>query len=399
MNRPTRIPSVLLLGLASSLSVFGMAIVMPSVNSIAMAFDATIASAQFVISAYLFGLAIAQPASGVLCDRFGRRPVMLGGFALFTAASLLCAAADSLLLLILARFLQAVGVSVGTVTSRAILRDTRDGDRLAQAMSYIAAAMGLAPVVAPAIGGFIDSMMGYRVIFIVTAGLGCAVLFSMRRHLGETLSREHVPPNWLTLRSSYRLLLTSPQFLGFTLIYGFKQGTLFCFLAIGAAYFDSAYGMDAKTFGALWSMMAMTYVLGASLGARFTPSLGSDRIMKVSVWALFATGFLMLFIAAQEAPPALLILSALAILMFFAGSGTPPAMAGAIRHHPNMAGTASGLSSAIGLIVGGCFTMASGALYDGGFAPAALLMFAATSASAASWMLATRPVTRSGQFE
>jgi nitrate/nitrite transporter NarK len=108
---------------------------------------------------------------------------------------------------------------------------------------------------------------------------------------------------------------------------------------------------------------------------------------------MFATGFLMLYIAIREAPPAMLILSTLAILMFFAGGGTPPAMAAAIHRHPNIAGTASGLSGAIGLIVGGCFTMVSGALYDGGFGPAALLMFAATSASAASLLLATRPVT------
>ncbi|MGI9236496.1 MAG: multidrug effflux MFS transporter [Woeseiaceae bacterium] len=389
-----RVPSVLLLGVASGLSVFGMAIIVPSTNSIAIAFGAGFASVQFVVSAYLLGLAIAQPVSGIICDRFGRRPVMLGGFALFTIASLLCAVAPKLSLLILARFLQAVGVSVGTVTARAILRDTRDGDQMAEAMSYIAAIMGVAPVVAPIVGGFLDSLFGFRSIFLVTAGMGALVLAAMHFRLGETLSREHVPAGWVELRSNYRVLLSSPQFVGYTLIFGFTQGAFFCFLAVGAPFFLTQFDMDARTFGILWGLLAVAYIVGATLGAKLTPRIGGSAVMRMSIAFILAAGLLLIGVAFSESPTPWTVLMPMGLLMIFAGSGTPGAMTGAVQPHPTMAGTASGLSSALGLVIGGSFSVISGSLYTGEFRSIGVLIFVATGAVAISWLVASRWVTR-----
>ena len=140
---------LLLLSVASALSPFGMVVLVPTLNEFARAYGVDYAAIQFLISSYLFGLAAAQPFSGILCDRLGRRPVLLLGFAFFTLASLACAVVGSLPGLVVLRFLQAVGVSVGTVASRAIVRDTHDEEGTARAMAYIAAAMGVAPVIAP----------------------------------------------------------------------------------------------------------------------------------------------------------------------------------------------------------------------------------------------------------
>ncbi len=389
-----RVPSVLLLGVASGLSVFGMAIIVPSTSSIAVAFDAGFASVQFVVSAYLLGLAVAQPVSGIICDRFGRRPVMLGGFALFTIASLLCAIAPTLWLLIVARFLQAVGVSVGTVTVRAILRDTRSGDRMAEAMSYIAAIMGVAPVVAPMVGGFLDSLLGFRSIFYVTASMGAIVLIAMYLRLGETLSPGHVAAGGRELRSNYGVLLNSRQFLGYTMIFGFTQGAFFSFLAVGAPYFLTAFGMDARTFGVLWGVLAVTYIVGATLGAKLTPRIGSRSVMRISIGFNLVAGLMLLVVALSDTPTPWTVLIPMGLLMVFAGSGTPGAMTGAVQPHPTMAGTASGLSSAMGLVLGGSFSVVSGSLYTGGFRSIGVLIFCATLASATSWFFASRAMAR-----
>ena len=386
-----RVPSVLLLGVASGLSVFGMAIIVPSMSSIATAFDADFAAVQFVVSAYLFGLALAQPVCGVLCDRLGRRPVMLTGFVVFTLASLLCAFAATLPLLIVSRFLQAVGVSVGTVATRAILRDTRDGDRMAEAMSYIAAAMGIAPIVAPIIGGSIDTLLGFRYAFFVTAAMGAFVFLTMRARLSETISRDHVPPDLATLGRNYRVLARSPRFVGYTLVYGFTQGAFFSFLAIGAAFFETAFGMGPRSFGMLWGLLAIAYVGGATLGARATPRIGAKAVLRISVWTLLAVGGSMLWVAHVDSPTPVIVLAPLALMMIVAGTGSPAAMAGAVRPHPEMAGTASGLSSAIALVIGGSFSILSGWLYRGDLVPAAGLIAFACTAIALSWVLANRP--------
>ena len=386
-----RAPSVWLLGLASGLSVFGMAIIVPSMQSVAATFGADFSTAQFVVSAYLFGLAVAQPVSGVLADRFGRRPVMLTGFALFTMASLLCALAPTLSTLIVARFLQAVSVSVGTVTTRAILRDTHDGEGMAEAMSYIAAAMGIAPVVAPIVGGLLDASFGYQAIFYVTAGMGAFVFIAMQRNLQETLSRDRAPPGARELLQNYGVLVSSPQFVGYTLIYGFMQGAFFSFLAIGAAFFLTRFGIDAGTFGMIWGLLALAYVAGATIGARMTPRIGARAVMRASVILLLLSGVVMLGVAQLDVLKPVAVLAPLGAMMMIAGSGTPGAMSGAVQHHPTMAGTASGLSSAIALVIGGSFTVVSGALYDGALMPIAALIFFACAAAAASWLLASRP--------
>ncbi len=387
-NAEREVPSVWLLGVASGLSPFGMAIVVPALGSVSERFSADFLSVQFLVSAYLLGLSIAQPACGFLCDRYGRRPIMLVGFLVFVAASLLCAVAPTLELLIAARFVQAAGVSVGTVASRAILRDTRSADKVAEGMSYIAATMGLAPVVAPIAGGVLDSATGYAWIFVFSAAMGLLVLVNMLMHLSETLPQGTPQPRWRDWLVSYGELLRSKKFVGSTLVFGFVQGTFFSFMAIGAAHFATAFGYSSSRFGTIWGLMALAYVLGAWIGARTTRAYGTRRVVSVSVLLAVAGGaVLALLNVLGESSPTTILLP-LGFLMTLSGSITPGAMAGAIQAHPVIAGTASGLSSAIGLLVGGLFTILAGAVYTGAFGPIALLILGTCLATAASWWLA-----------
>ncbi|MEO1247051.1 MAG: multidrug effflux MFS transporter [Pseudomonadota bacterium] len=391
-------PPLLLLGIASGLSPFGMAIIVPAMNSIAELYDAPLSTVQFVISAYLFGLATAQPVMGYFCDRFGRRRVLLWGFVIFVVASLICAVTPTLELLIAARYLQAVGTSAGTVAARAILRDTCDGNELATAMSYIAAAMGAAPVVAPILGGLLDTYASVSSLFVCTAAIGALVLLAMFRRLPETLSPDEPRPNPSRLPQNYAVLLRSRPFLGNTFLFGFIQGSFFCFLAVGAAYFYDSYGMSSKTFGFIWGLMAIAYVIGATLGARLTERIGTRRVLHGSVALSVLTALTLLLFAFDEPVSEAAIMLPLFLLMVFSGTTTPGAMAGAIRYHPDMAGTASGLSSAAGLVISGSFTVVAGLVYTGTFLPIAGLVALACTLAAAGWLLAASAdaATKSG---
>ncbi|MFK7955294.1 MAG: multidrug effflux MFS transporter [Lysobacterales bacterium] len=389
-NAEQKIPSVWLLGIASSLSPFGMAIVVPALASIADHFSADFLSVQFVVSAYLLGLAVSQPACGFLCDRYGRRPVMLIGFVVFIGASVLCVLAPTLEFLIVARFIQAAGVSVGTVASRAILRDTRSGDQVAVGMSLIAAIMGLAPVVAPILGGLLDATLGYRWIFATTTVMGLVVFLGMFSRMNETLNRNHGLPRWRDWFGSYGLLLTSPSFVGYTMVFGFVQGSFFAFMAVGAPYFASEYAISSSKFGVLWGSLAIAYVAGASIGARLTRIIGTHRVVRYGVCIGLIAGIAFPLASSASEPELLQLLLPMALLMVISGATTPGAMAGAIAAHPDMAGTAAGLSSALGLLIAGSFTVMAGAVYTGGFFPVALLMFGACTATALSCWLAQR---------
>ncbi len=380
----------MLLGIACGLSPFGMAIIVPAMSNIADKFLADLSVVQFVVSAYLFGLATAQPVSGFLCDRFGRRPVMLCGFGLFVAASIACAFTTSLSNLILFRFFQAVGVSVGTVASRAIVRDTRNANQAAEAMSYIAAAMGIAPIVAPMVGGWLGVVAGHKGIFLLTAAIGVFVLAGMYAKLPETLNTNSKPLEWRDWLRNYKLLLRSGSFMGYTLIFGFVQGSFFSFLAVGASVFDSSFGIGAQAFGMIWGAMAIAYVSGAAVAGRVTRTIGTDRVLKYSVWMTLFIGWLLFAIIFTTEFSIAGVLAPMVLLMALAGSVTPAAMAGAVHQHPEIAGTSSGLSSALGITVGGLFTIISGVIYAGDFRTVALLIAVATTCVTASWLLVHR---------
>lgn len=382
-----QIPPIWILGVASGLSSFGMTIVIPALNSIAEHFGATYAGTQFVVSAYLFGLAITQPICGFLCDRYGRRPVMLTGFALFSLTSLLCMLANSLEQLILARFFQAVGVSVGTVASRSILRDVYDREKMAEAMSYIAIAMGIAPIIAPAFGGLIDASMSFLWTFLATSVIGLLIFIKMYFGLSETLPEDMEKPEVRKWLSNYAVLLSSGTFIGNTLIFGFVQGGFFSFVAVGSLLFLTEFNIGSAEFGVLWGAMAFSYVVGALVSAQLTPVIGTTRVMRWSIGLSIVAGILIVICASVGELTVLKVLLPLGLLMTLSGGASPGSLAGAVVDHPTRAGSASGLSSSIGLVTAGIFSVIAGSIYDGSYPIIALIICLCTVASGLSWLL------------
>jgi DHA1 family bicyclomycin/chloramphenicol resistance-like MFS transporter len=372
---------------ASGLSPFGMAIIVPAMDTIAASYRADFSAAQFVVSAYLFGLTVAQPVVGYFCDRFGRRPVMLGGFTLFVAASVLCAFSTTLSQLVVLRFIQAVGVSVGTVGSRAIVRDTYDPQSGAQALSFIAAAMGIAPVIAPILGGLLVVYGGQRAVFLLTAAIGVVVLARLINHLPETRTADTLQPKWREWMGSYKALFRSRAFMGYTLTFGFVQGSFFSFLAVGASVFATHFGLQAQSFGLLWGVLTITYVFGATLGGWANARFGMWPVLTVGVVATLLAGWLLPLLNALTDTSLAGVLIPLGLMMCASGAVTPNAIAGAVYEHPKIAGTSSGLSSALAIGVGGLFTVVSGFIYDGDFGPIALLVALATTLTALAWWL------------
>jgi MFS transporter, DHA1 family, multidrug resistance protein len=384
-------PPLLLLALASSLSPFGMAVVLPTVAAIADRFQADYASVQFVLSAYLVGLGVTQPFSGILCDRLGRRPVLLGGSLLFLLASIGCALAPSLPVLIGFRLLQAAGISVGTVASRAMIRDTHDLLETPRALAQLAAAMGVAPVIAPVIGGTVGVAAGPAGVFAVTAGLGVIVLVWIGLALRETRpARTAGADSGMGILADWRELLASPRFVGHTLLYGFIQGAFFAFLAVGAAIFADDLGVNQQQYGLIWGAMGLAYIASALVAGRLIGRLGSFRVLALGSALAVVGGFAVLAWTLAAGVTFAGLVGPLFVMMVGNGLVTPVALAGAVGGRPAIAGTAAGLSSAVGLVMTGSYAVAAGFLYDGSFLPIALLMATATAATAALLPLARR---------
>src|SRR5689334_13116304 len=170
----------------AAIGPMGLNILTPAVPGLVATFGTDPASVQLTLSLYLFGLAASQLVMGPLSDRFGRRPVVLAGLTLATASSVAALAATSIEALIVARIIQAIGASTGVVVGRAIIRDLYDRDRAAAMIGWVTTATVVAPMLAPMIGGFLDTALGWEAIFAFVALVSAATLIGAVVALPET---------------------------------------------------------------------------------------------------------------------------------------------------------------------------------------------------------------------
>lgn len=344
-----------------SLSPFAMSFLVPAFPSMGLEFDKPVGDIQFLISVFLIGLGVAQPIHGMLADRFGRRPVLLMGFAIFVLASLASVITTSWTALVICRFLQAIGVSAGTVTSRAIVNDVQPREEAAITLSYISIAMGLGPILAPIFGGVLDSSFGWRSIFLGCFVAGVIIWVMGMLRLPETLPANKEPRNIL---KDYARLIRSSKFIGYTLMFGFGQGVFFAFLPFAPDYFENVLEKSTTVFVMSWIALSIAFMFGSLLGTRLTKRYGMDRaILWASLWLIF--GVIIQFGVYQSFGGGVLALI-LPLMLLMVGTGLicPLSLAGSISFDPKLAATAAGLSSSMGLVLGGLFSVIAGKLYD-----------------------------------
>ena len=384
-----KMPPILLLGIASGISPFAMAIVVPALEVFAQKYQAPYSTVQFIISAYLFGLAIAQPIVGFVSDKIGRRPVLIAGFLLYVVASIICVTTESINALIISRFLQGTGGSVGSVISRAIIRDTTSPEQSAKALSRVTAIMGSAPMIAPVIGGLAYQFFGNpNDIFIITAFFGIVILVPIFFKIPETkkddLTQTDQEDTWY---EKYKYLLGSKIFLGSSFIYAFTTGGFFSFLAVGSTVFSKELGIEATGFGVMWSLMTILYSLSSFISGNLSEKYGLMKVLLSGVIINLAAGILFFLLFYIASFTYLTIILPLVLMFFGHGFLVPMSTANAVSGKLAVAGASSGLYSSIGLAIGGLFSILSGAIYDGNFSPIAAIIMISTMLCALSYLL------------
>ena len=382
-------PSNFLLGVASGISPFGMAIAIPTLESFAQLYQAPYSTVQFIISAYLLGLASSMPLVGFLSDKVGRRPVLLSGLVLFIAASIICSTTDSLNSLIFWRVLQGVGASVGSVMARAMIRDTNNASETARSLSRVTAIMGISPMIAPVIGG-----IGYQIfgnpngIFIITAAIGIVVLIAILLKLPETRNVELTEStNREPWSEKYRYLLGSKVFVGSSLIYAFTTGAFFAILAVASTVFYNDLGIDSAGFGFIWSCLTILYTVSAFMGGNLSSKYGLMKVLLAGVVLNVMAGLIFYFLVYAFDVTLVSVIAPLVIMFFAHGFIVPMALAKAVSSRPEIAGSSSGLSSALGLVIGGMFSILSGLVFDGRLLPIAMIVSLSTILCGMSYLL------------
>jgi DHA1 family bicyclomycin/chloramphenicol resistance-like MFS transporter len=341
---------------------------LPSLPGIARDLMADASAVQLTLSVFLLGFAVGQVLYGPLSDRFGRRPVLLGGIAIYLAGTAACALAPSIHALIAARFVQAVGACSGVVLARAIVRDLFAPERAASVMAYMGSAMAIGPMIGPVIGGQLEIRLGWRANFILLALFGVAMLAAVLAALRETnRNRDPAALSPRRMLGNFREMLRARRFLGCTLTAAFVYGGLFTFISVSAFVLIDVVGLTPDLYGFSFAAMVAGYMVGALSAGRVVQHLGVDRVM-LSGGILAAGSGLVLAVLAWLAGPAISVVEIVVPMMVYgAGVGwvLPASSAAAVGAYPDRAGAASSLLGVIQMCVAAGIGALVGHLLDG----------------------------------
>ncbi len=361
MLRPGTFAMTLLLASLTGLGPLSMDMYLASLPDISRKLAAPTAQVQLTISSYLVGFAIGQMFYGPLSDRHGRRPVMLAALALYSLATLACALAPSIELLIAARFCQAVGGAGTIVLARAVVRDLYEGTRVGRELSMMASIMALAPIAAPLIGGVLQSAFGWRsnfVLLLAFGGMAAAAVFLL---FPETLRhRAPEPVSLMSTLRSYRSFLSNRGFVAHLGIATCTFLGLFAWISTAAFVLQDIYGLSALAFGVTFAIGSAGYMLGTFIAARFVTHWGIDRTMGAGCLAMACGGLVMVVVLALGVALPTALVAAMALYLAGMGMVLPQAQAGALLPFPRSAGAASSLvgvvqqtaSAALGAFLG-----------------------------------------------
>jgi len=330
---------------------------LPALPTLARVFATDAARVQLTLSVYLAGFACAQLVYGPLSDRFGRRPVLLAGLVLYFFASLACIAAPSIEALIGARFLQALGACVGPVLGRAIVRDVWGEAEAARVIAYLGAAMSIAPLVGPTIGGLLTVAFGWQANFVLLALFSGVQTVAVARLLAE--SNRHPDPTALRpgrLLANYGKLLADRRYLGYLLAFAFSYSAMFAFISGSSFVLIGRFGLSPAAYGMCFGVVVLGYLMGSSASGHLVRRFGAERLLLAGCWLGALAGTLLLILEVAG----VWHLGATLGPMFLCAMGTglvlPNALGRALAPYPTMAGVASALMGfgqmAIAAVVG-----------------------------------------------
>ena len=348
---------------------------LPAFPAIGAALRADPAVLQATLAGFFLGTGLGQLVYGPLADRFGRRPPLLAGITLFTLASLGCALAHSAEWLAWLRLLQGLGGCAGMVVARAVARDLTQGPAMVRLMSQLMLVVGLAPILAPSLGGLLLGGFGWRAIFWVLTAYGAALLLAAGFGLPETLpapARRRDGP--AAVLGVYLGLLRNRRFMADALAGAFSMAGMFAYIGGSPFVFMQLHGVSPGGYALFFGLNAVGLVGTAQVNARLARHVAPIQALRAAQAVQAAAGLALLLVALTGWGGLPAIAALLFVFISGIGAVTPLATALAMAPLGRVAGSASALIGALQFCGGAASGALVGALQDGTAVPMALVL-------------------------
>ncbi len=342
LGRGLRAP-FLLLAMVTATGTLGMHMIIPALPATAVGLHVSEAKIQLTITLYLIGLAIGQLLYGPLSDRFGRRPVLLGGLALFTLAGVVTALAPTAGVLIAARVLQSVGGCGGLVLGRAIVCDQATADRAAAQLALLTLVMSMAPAIAPVIGGYATAYLGWRSAFALLALLGALAFGLILLRLPETLEAHVGGRGFHTMLHGSARLLRSRAFLGYAIGGSCTTTSFYAFMSASPFIFENLLHQPPQQIGLYYLVLMGGVALGGFSSNRMAGRVRPRTALRIANGLAIAAAAAFMLADLTGHLSVATVIAPVALFMVGAGMASPFAVAGAVSVNPLAIGAASGM--------------------------------------------------------
>ncbi|MFC5108948.1 multidrug effflux MFS transporter [Kibdelosporangium philippinense] len=381
-----RIRITLILGSLSAFAPLSIDMYLPGLPAMTAQFGSSASAVQLTLTAFVISLAVGQAIAGPLSDAYGRRRPLIVGLALYAVASVACAFAPSAYALVAFRAVQGLGAATGIVIARAAVRDMYSGVALARFFSSLMLITGLAPILAPVIGGELLRFTSWRGIFVVLSVFGALLLLSTVLGLPETLAAERRQPAQLRpVLRSYGGLIRDRVFLGYCLTSALLFAALFAYISGSPFVLQDLYGLSPQQYSWVFGVNSIGIAIAGQFGGWLVGRFPPRRLVAAGL-AVGLTGGAGLVAAIAAGAGLVLVLIPLFLIISSVGVVMPNAAALSLADQADNAGAASALIGITQFIVGGGLAPLAGQ----GALAMAVLMASAAVASALAFALLTR---------
>ncbi|WP_202922499.1 Bcr/CflA family multidrug efflux MFS transporter [Sinimarinibacterium sp. NLF-5-8] len=382
---------IIILGIITAIGPMSIDMYLPALPSMQAHFGVSTGQIQLTLSIYFIGLAFGQLLYGPLADRFGRRALLLIGLGIYTVASVVCVLAPGIEVLSLGRLMQALGGCAGMVITRAMVRDRFEPEDTARIFAALVLVMGVAPILAPLVGGQLLNFFDWHSVFVVLTVFGALCWGLALTGLQETLAQRGEPIRLSAVLRGYARLLVDRRFMAYSLASGLASAGMFSYISGSAFVFIEVFGISPQHFGWYFGANAAGFVVVSQFNHRLLRRSTPDQLLRRALLAYAGFSVVLVALAASGigglwgvAVPLFLVMSSLGLIY-------PNATAMAMAPFGANAGLASAAMGTLQFTVAAVGGAAVGHLHDGTALPMAAVI-AACALTAAGQLRVLAPV-------
>ncbi len=379
MTTKKYIKLILILGSLTALGPFSIDMYLPGFSGIAKDLNTSVAKVSMSLSSYFIGISAGQLLYGPLLDRFGRKKPLFIGLLVYILASLGCIYVADIDAFIFLRFIQAVGSCAATVASVAMVRDLFPVKDIPKVFSLLMLVVGLSPMLAPTIGGYVTEDLGWHAVFFILMCMGIVILIASQIGLPDT----YIPDTSISLKpkpiiTNFLLVLKEPQFYTYAFTGAIAFSGLFSYVAASPLVFMDIYKVDAKTYGWIFALMSVSFIGSSQLNSMLLKRFSSEQMIFGALISQSVISIVFLFLALNNLLGLYETIGMLFLFLACLGISNPNTAGLTLAPFAKNTGSASALMGAIQLGLGALASFAIGVFVKDSVAPMVAIMTTTT---------------------